>query len=842
MGSGSRGIINLKFLAPVSFAILIVGLLGSAGQAQASVPSVDVFWDGGGPTDNWSDPLNWSDNVLPTTSDTIIIDPFPGTDVTVHLDIDFGPGSFTLNIGEGDTLIIDSTFTLTHGSFFNNFNIFTINNDGTIVVDGVLDNRGTLNNNGIIINNGDIDNDFFSSILNNNGVINNNADIYVGGGGTFNNFGTLNNNIDGFIGIGDEVNGFIIIVNGESSLNNSGVINNDGVIRNDVLINNFADGIINNNDGGIIQNFSPRTLRNFGTINNFGTIENFGLFFNSSGGTINNFGSIVNLGTIDNEGTINNFCGSSFINEGTILDDSSGTINGVNLITGAPVFVRATTTTISCGEGPLFGVVREFTLPSNLYSIDPNTGAAILIGSIGFKSCSGIAIHPNTGEMFGACNTSEGRGKKVSVLVSIDTLIGAGTLIGQTGIENDPISANDISDLSFRPDGTLFGYAPSNGPFDLLVTIDTNTGAATLIGPTEFFLFGNGIAWSPADILFHADDTDLSTVNPTDGTLTFVASLTFPDDTDRISGMDFQPVTNILYGSAGLDRSPGPNLVTIDTSSGVVKIVGNTGLDGLTGLAFDPFAEPEPSPSRGGGDHEHPTIGKNSAGIQIVNSKGICIDAQCWTVTEFDTDFKLLQLLTSRHTITNTIFCNEGVQECDSVGVAFMTSTDQFGDLVMMVEAQKTGGEWVISWYDPQDFIHDPDDYLVGDPRGAITFTVQIVDGTGILSQDGNFLLTSFTIDFKNKDTGALVIRIQVGDEEYGQSTFWFNEGVEFIDSDAYPSIETAFEESLEVDSLCLNEDPTYRYSCAFAENRDRTIQNAEETLWQMLNGEYIYK
>jgi len=230
----------------------------------------------------------------------------------------------------------------------------------------------------------------------------------------------------------------------------------------------------------------------------------------------------------------------------------------------------------------------------------------------------------------------------------------------------------------------------------------------------------------------------------------------------------------------------------------------------------------EPSP-RGAGGHEHPTIGKNSAGIQIVTSDGICIDPlknpeQCWTVTEFDTGFKLLPLLTSPHTITNTIFCNEGVQECDYVGISFMTSTDQFGDLVMMVEAQKTDGDWTISWYDPQDFIRDPDD----DPRGAITFTADI---------EGDFLLTSFTIDFKNKNTNELVIRIQVGDEERGQSTFWFNEGVEIIDSDAYPSIETEFENPLEIDSLCLNEDPDYRYSCAFAEKVQLEIERAEKLL-----------
>jgi len=251
---------------------------------------------------------------------------------------------------------------------------------------------------------------------------------------------------------------------------------------------------------------------------------------------------------------------------------------------------------------------------------------------------------------------------------------------------------------------------------------------------------------------------------------------------------------------------------TNDSASATVEVVGAGKGD-----------VPCPSSTEGGGGHEPPTIGKNRAGIQIVTSNGICIDPlknpeQCWTVTEFDTGFKLLPLLTSPHTITNTIFCNEGVQECDYVGISFMTSTDQFGELVMMVEAQKTNGDWTISWYDPQDFIQDPDD----DTPGEITFTAQI---------EGDFLLTSFTINFKNKDTGELVIRIQVGDEERGVGTFWFNEGVEFKDSDAYPSIETEFEKPLEIDSLCLNEDPDYRYSCAFAKKIQLEIERAEKLL-----------
>jgi len=139
-----QGIIKLQFLGPVSFAILILGLLGSAEQAQASAPPV-VFWDRGAGTDNWSDPLNWSDNVLPNqkTCEDIFID------VVGDGNVLFDVGSFdvcgSLNIGEGVTLTISSRNTLS-----NDFGTCTINNDGTIIINGTLFNTGLFNNNGPI--------------------------------------------------------------------------------------------------------------------------------------------------------------------------------------------------------------------------------------------------------------------------------------------------------------------------------------------------------------------------------------------------------------------------------------------------------------------------------------------------------------------------------------------------------------------------------------------------------------------------------------------------------------------------------------------------------------------
>lgn len=243
---------------------------------------------------------------------------------------------------------------------------------------------------------------------------------------------------------------------------------------------------------------------------------------------------------------------------------------------------------------------------------------------------------------------------------------------------------------------------------------------------------------------------------------------------------------------------------------------------------FQPISTPT-----GGGDHEPPTIGKLSDGVVQAVVNGISIDGQSWTVTkDYHQEFELLQMLTSPHTISNEIYCNEGYQECDHITVAFLNIDSFFPDTVMTVSADKNHqGNWNISWSDPQNFIYDPDD--PSEPKD-ITFTAQIIDNKRIG--------TSFTIDFRNKDTGQLKLGIQVRDMEGGVRNFYFNEGVMFNDADAYPAVMSSYDAPLEVESLCLNEDPDYRNSCAFAQKRAGELQKAQETLKQMQQNKYRYE
>ncbi len=180
-------------------------------------------------------------------------------------------------------------------------------------------------------------------------------------------------------------------------------------------------------------------------------------------------------------------------------------------------------------------------------------------------------------------------------------------------------------------------------------------------------------------------------------------------------------------------------------------------------------------------------------------------------------------MMSGTHTISITMYCSYGVNSCNYAAIGIMPYSESIANTTWKIELYKDFEDNITT------VTTDPEGFL-----GTVTVTTQILGD--------KFWVVSFTVDFKNKDTGPMKFGVQARDDNYGVRNWYLNEGIVFIDSDAYPSIVTEFEKYLEVDSLCLNEDPTYRYSCAFAENRDLATQLAEDTLRQMLNGEYIYK
>jgi len=444
--------------------------------------------------------------------------------------------------------------------------------------------------------------------------------------------------------------------------------------------------------------------------------------------------------------------------------------------------------------GTLFGVYRDTSGPDAgkdfVIRVDTTTGEAVkLVEVVGGINTRGVAFGPNGG-FFATEGTTQ-------TLYTIDMITGVKTTVG---------GVNNIGNIGFTADNIQFDTGSSPARFlsltaaspDSILSIDPTTGVGTKLSQ-----------------LINATDKTLITLNG-------CALAKNPQD-----GRWFT-----------VSRSANPiHLFEVDVSNGEVTSIGDLNQNAaiasanICGLAFEEqFVSL--STSSGGVGHEPPTIGKSLDGVRQIVDGGISVDDQTWTVTQgYHQEFELLQMLSSPHTISNVIHCAKGVLHCNYIAVGFMLLTDDFNNPVMTVSASKDHlGAWTLGWYDPADFISDPGDATPGN----IVFVPQIIDN--------NLLGTSFTIDFKNKDTGQLKLGIQVRDSYGGVRNFYFNEGVQFIDADAYPAVETAYEAPVEVESLCFGQNNPDRNSCQFAKMKDWATQNAEETLKQMMGNQYEYE
>lgn len=231
----------------------------------------------------------------------------------------------------------------------------------------------------------------------------------------------------------------------------------------------------------------------------------------------------------------------------------------------------------------LYGAAFSSRGEATLYAIDPSTGSATLIGPIGFDAVSGMDFDPDTGLLYATAKRSN---FGPHVLLEIDPCTGRGVEIGLTNVE-DIDSNNTATDLSFtNSDSLLYGFLMSR---EDLATLDVSTGIATKVGTiSPAGQGGNGIALSPDDVLFHANDVNLSTINQATGAPTAIAPLIFPPtmtSNPRLNALDFDPETGVLFGSLVNGFNGERHLATLDTSTGQLSLIGQT-IDGLDALAF----------------------------------------------------------------------------------------------------------------------------------------------------------------------------------------------------------------------------------------------------------------
>ena len=220
---------------------------------------------------------------------------------------------------------------------------------------------------------------------------------------------------------------------------------------------------------------------------------------------------------------------------------------------------------------------------SFLYAIDPTTGEATLIGSMGMNWCSGLVFSAN-GTLYAFGEGEDGN----PALFTVNVATGAATLLGEslTPRQSAVYDCNSDLGLALSPtDGTLYAAIDN-----CIVTLAPSNGTATIIGQTEYidyYDYGSALAFSPSNTLYAASD-GLYTVSPETAADSQVAQFSgYPsgcnDSDSEVSGLSFNG--NTLYGV--LECAVGNYLVTVNTTTAAMTVIGQT-LDDLYAIAWLP--------------------------------------------------------------------------------------------------------------------------------------------------------------------------------------------------------------------------------------------------------------
>ena len=205
----------------------------------------------------------------------------------------------------------------------------------------------------------------------------------------------------------------------------------------------------------------------------------------------------------------------------------------------------------------------------SLYTVNLGTGSATFVAPVRLSGTTpigltGMAAHPQTGVFYAitsALSTSQGQS-----LVTVDVNTGHATLIGEL--------RHAASDIAFNRAGILFAWLTNTSQLGI---VNLATGAITPIGnargagpPAGLAIDGRGLAFiTPNGAAGTLDTVDIGTGNITTGpTLT---DAPFPSS---INSMTFTPSGLLLAVNSNAGVPANTRLVTINLGSGKVSNIG----------------------------------------------------------------------------------------------------------------------------------------------------------------------------------------------------------------------------------------------------------------------------
>ena len=134
-------------------------------------------------------------------------------------------------------------------------------------------------------------------------------------------------------------------------------------------------------------------------------------------------------------------------------------------------------------------------------------------------------------------------------------------------------------DFDITPDNSQALAVTNNASVSTLYTVSLETGKARNIGTFSQQIISIAFKTNPVAYAITAGN-ELFRFNPTTG-VSSVSAITGTAAGETIVGIDFRPATGQLYGITNQSR-----IVTINTSSGAVAVVGSTLTTALSGTTF----------------------------------------------------------------------------------------------------------------------------------------------------------------------------------------------------------------------------------------------------------------
>lgn len=227
--------------------------------------------------------------------------------------------------------------------------------------------------------------------------------------------------------------------------------------------------------------------------------------------------------------------------------------------------------------GILYAADGALSTAGNLYTVDSNTGLTTVVGALVDAAGASYAIN---GMAWDSVNqwlwgtTSGASPTLANGLVRINPNTGQVTAVGLLGLTPPNFGA----DLDMRG-GTLYGWA--EGSLSALMTINTATGAATVVGPNGQNLntTGSGLASNAQGTMFSAPDLatgNLWQVNTLTGQLFGATPFSGGTTAGRIGALEF--MTGTLYGvelvGDGVSGITSNQLVSINPVTGAITAIG----------------------------------------------------------------------------------------------------------------------------------------------------------------------------------------------------------------------------------------------------------------------------